>query len=89
MGKIEANDEYAGHYNLTRKCWEPEVDGERHTLTEWESITGVSIELMLMRHMRGWDWELAIWKRPRKYRENAVDRLVRMGQVEKKTEGVT
>ena len=63
-------DNYAGDYNLTQKRWEPEIDGERHTLAEWSKITGVSWQLMIDRHNRGWSWEEAIYKSARKYRDN-------------------
>ena len=64
-------DEYVGHWNSTRKIWEPEIDGERHVLSVWERIYGNSVALMMMRHHRlGWDWELAIMIPAKKYGNN-------------------
>jgi len=64
------SDLYAGDFNRTKDRWEPEIDGERHTLAEWSKITGVSWQLMIDRHNRGWSWEEAIYKSARKYRGN-------------------
>lgn len=81
-------DEYRGQYNVTRKRWEPEIDGERHTLLEWSRIWGVSLELMMRRINRcGWEWEDAIITRPRRYRGNEGARERRMGLLEDGPEG--
>ena len=63
-------DEYIGDYNKTRERWEPEIDGDRHTLMEWSRISGVSHNLIIDRRKRGWIWERAIFTRARKYRNN-------------------
>lgn len=66
------SDKYAGHYNLTRKRWEPEIEGMgRMTLHEWGQVSGVKMETIWWRRFKlNWSWEDAIFKSTRRYKDN-------------------
>lgn len=53
-----------------------EVDGERKLLCDWAELSGVSVECICMRVKRGWTWEEAVLKTPRKYTKPVKDVVV-------------